>query len=177
MFHKEITMPTIDISKAIGIAGEYWVASTILFQGAEKGYRICTVDVDDFGTDLFIFKYENGAVINTFEIQVKTVRTLQHKDTRAAFSLKRSIHHGLNNYNRIYVLIYAPSNVKYCWVLTENDIIRTYRNITETSPSISFSIKENARERGIRYRCTPENLFTKIENIMQIAHLPTNNQP
>ena len=156
----------MDVSKAIGIAGEYWVASTLLFQGSEKGYRISTADVDDFGTDLFLLKYENGIVLKTYEIQVKTVRTLQHKETRASFSLKRPIHHGMNNNNRIYILIYAPLNVECCWVLTENDITQNY-NITVTSPSISFSIKENTLEKGKIYRCMPKELFGRIESIIQ----------
>ena len=64
-------MPETNVSKAIGVAGEYWVASTILFQGSEEGYRVCTVDVDDLGTDLFIAKYTNGILVKTYEVQVK----------------------------------------------------------------------------------------------------------
>ncbi len=32
-----------NLSKCIGVAGELWVAATLLFQGADQGYRVSTV--------------------------------------------------------------------------------------------------------------------------------------
>ena len=91
---------------------------------------------------------------------------MQHNNTSAAFSFKRPVHHGLNNARRIYVLLFSPLNVKYCWIFTEKQLKEKYRTIT-TNSNITFSIKENARDRGMEFRCHPNELFNRIKNVIE----------
>ena len=65
-------------------------------QDADEGYRISTVSIDDAGTDLFLLKCKDNAVINTHEIQVKTARTLQ-KANNTYFGMTRPAKHGMKN--------------------------------------------------------------------------------
>ena len=147
-------------TKGIGIAGEYWVAATLLFQGIDKGYRISTVDVDDSGTDLFLFKEINNTIQDIIEIQVKTSRKPQ-KNNYVYFGMQRPLLKGMKNKKRIYIFIYVPNNVKYCWIITENEISTDY-NIKPTVHNISFSVLPGTKEKGLKYRCDPEDLFKYV---------------
>lgn len=149
-------------SKGIGTAGELWVAATLLFQGIDEGYRVSTVDVDDSGTDLFLFKEEENAIKEIHEIQVKTARKTQ-KNKRAFFGMQRPLIKGMKNLERIYVFLFVPKNVKYCWVITEKEISDDY-NIKPTVHNISFSVLPHTKEKGVKYRCNPEDLFSCIKN-------------
>lgn len=149
-----------ELSKCIGVAGELWVAATLLFQGADHGYRVSTVDVDDAGTDLFLFKVSRNTVESIYEIQVKTARTLQRKNY-AYFGMQRPLVKGMSNQRRIYVFIYVPKKIEYCWVLTEKEIVKNY-NIKSSVHNISFSVQINTKEKGVKYRCQSDDLFEAI---------------
>lgn len=149
-----------NLSKCIGVAGELWVAATLLFQGAEQGYRVSTVDIDDAGTDLFLFKANKNSVESIHEIQVKTARTTQ-KNNYAYFGMQRPLLKGMSNQRRIYIFIYAPRDVKYCWVLTEKEISEDYK-IKPSVHNISFSTLKSTKEKGTKYRCEPDRLFDTV---------------
>lgn len=149
-----------NLSKCIGVAGELWVAATLLFQGVDQGYRVSTVDIDDAGTDLFLFKANKNTVESIYEIQVKTARTAQ-KNNYAYFGMQRPLLKGMSNHRRIYIFIYAPKDVKYCWVLTEKEISEDYK-IKPSVHNISFSTLERTKARGTKNRCEPGRLFDTV---------------
>jgi len=149
-----------DLSKCIEYAGELWVAATLLFQGADQGYRVSTVDIDDSGTDLFFVEANKNTVESIYEIQVKTARAAQ-KNNYAYFGMQRPLLKGMSNHRRIYIFIYAPKDVKNCWVLTEKEISEDYK-IKPSVHNISFSTLESTKEKGIKYRCEPGRLFDAV---------------
>jgi len=59
------------------------------------------------------------------------------------------------------VFIYVPKKIEYCWVLTEKEIVKNY-NIKSSVHNISFSVQINTKEKGVKYRCQPDDLFEAI---------------
>lgn len=166
-YTKHDNLPQKAPSQAIGKAGELWVASALLFQGSDRGYRISTVDIDDNGTDLFLFRQENNAIKEMYELQIKTARTEQ-KNRYAYFGMQRPLKKGMKNLERIYIFIYAPKDVKYCWVLTEEEINKDY-DITESVRNISFTVREDSQAKGVKYRCSPSDLFSAIMKKVELV--------
>lgn len=148
-----------NVTRAIGVAGEWWVAGSLQLQGAEQGYRVSDVNIDDAGTDLLLLKCDSGKIIKTYEIQVKTARTTTKN--RAYYRMLSLIKHGITNPDRIYIFIYAPKSVKYCWIFTEKEIIDKYQGL-EKAKNISFSVVDDAKDIGSSNRCNPDELFLKV---------------